>query len=177
MEVWKDILDFPGYQVSNIGRIRSFINFKGQTVEEPHILKPLFNNKTGYEFIHLSKDKHPHNRYVHRLVAEAFCYKKLGRNEINHLDGNKLNNTYTNLEWCTRSENIQHAYNTGLKNPSRANRIPIRIIETDEIFDSITDCSKVVGKNRSKISQCLSDKHCRTSYNGYHFEYVGNKQI
>lgn len=172
MEIWKDILDFPGYQVSNAGRVRSFINFKGQTTEQPHVLKLLINNKTGYVFVHLIRDKYSYNRYVHRLVAEVFCYKKHGCEEINHIDGDKLNNNYTNLEWCTRSENIKHVYSTGLKTPARANRIPIRVIETNEIFDSITDCSKVVGNNRTKISQCLNDNHNRVSYNGYHFEYI-----
>ena len=172
METWRDIKDFPGYQVSNYGKIRSFINFKGRLVEEPHMVKWLFNSKTGYVFIHLSRDGKPYNRYVHRLVADAFCDNNHYGMEINHIDGNKLNNHCDNLEWCTRSENIKHAFDTGLKVASKANSIPIRVVETGEVFDSIKDCSRVVGPSKSKISQCLNSKHRRSSYNGYHFERI-----
>jgi hypothetical protein len=52
--------------------------------------------------------------YVHRLVAAAFC-DLLAHEEVNHRDGNKDNNTATNLQVCTRSENVQHSYDTGLR--------------------------------------------------------------
>ena len=52
--------------------------------------------------------------FVHRLVAECFCEKPPGKVEVNHKDGNKLNNHYSNLEWVTHLENVRHAYRTGL---------------------------------------------------------------
>ena len=62
----------------------------------------------------------PHNKkmeYVHRLVALRYCInpKPEEYHEVNHIDGNKTNNHYTNIEWCSRAQNIQHAYDTGLK--------------------------------------------------------------
>lgn len=53
--------------------------------------------------------------YIHRLVAECFIPNHAGFDEINHKDGNKANNSVENLEWCTRSENNRHAFQTGLR--------------------------------------------------------------
>lgn len=179
MEVWEDIRGFPGYQVSNAGHIRSFIDHKGNIGNVPHSLATLVNNRTGYAFVHLYSGESYKNKYVHRLVAEAFCSRSRDKNEVNHIDGDKLNNDYQNLEWCNRSENITHAYRTGLKTTNaiaKAHGIPIKVVETGATFDSITDCSRVVGSSRTKISQCLNDRHPRTTYNGYHFEYLNNNE-
>lgn len=56
---------------------------------------------------------------VHRLVAKAFIPGFDPAKDVNHKDGNKLNNRVDNLEWCTRSENIRHAYNIGLRRPPK----------------------------------------------------------
>ena len=59
---------------------------------------------------------------VHRLVAYSFVDKVEGKYEINHKDGDKTNNHYTNLEWCNRSENMKHAWSTGLMSHSAEGR-------------------------------------------------------
>ena len=71
-------------------------------------------NSTGYWRVDLQKGKTKRSVFVHRLVAEAFIPKKEGCDYVNHKDGNKRNNNVSNLEWCTRSENVRHAYATGL---------------------------------------------------------------
>lgn len=71
-------------------------------------------NSTGYYRVDLQDKNKRRSVFVHRLVAEAFIEKEPSRDFVNHKDGNKLNNRVDNLEWCTRSENIVHAYKTGL---------------------------------------------------------------
>jgi hypothetical protein len=110
MEKWKDIEGFDGdYQISNHGRVKSFKN--GCKIIG-------VNNKTngaGYKDIQLCKyGKVTHHR-VHRLVATHFCKRQYGNDIVNHIDGDKLNNYYSNLEWTTSSKNSIHALNTGLR--------------------------------------------------------------
>ena len=82
------------------------------------ILKPQLNKKGGYYRVGLGGGK---REYVHRLVAKTFYddFDESKRYDINHMDGNKLNNSIANLEWYTRKENIQHAFDNGLKSASR----------------------------------------------------------
>lgn len=74
-------------------------------------------DKDGYVIIGLSHNKKQHMCKQHRLVGEAFIPNPYNKPQINHKDGNKRNNHYSNLEWVTSSENIKHALNTGLKIP------------------------------------------------------------
>ena len=106
-ELWKPVPVFDKYHVSNFGRFKSF--HKGKT----KILKPA-PALNGYLQVGLCKDNQQKNFLVHRLVALAFIPNPNGKPQINHRDGNKLNNHVSNLEWCTPSENQRHAYDTGL---------------------------------------------------------------
>lgn len=100
MEIWRDIEEFKGqYQISSWGRVRNKDGF---------ILKPYVNQK-GYIRISLQQGKRSIKRRVHRLVAQAFIPNPLNLPQVNHKDGNKQNNSYTNLEWVTNSENLHHA--------------------------------------------------------------------
>ena len=125
------------------------------------------NNGLGYFRVGIG---HSNPCYVHRLVAETFL--KTSNNpkaiEVNHIDGCKTNNHYSNLEWTTTHQNVQHAWRIGLKTPSNMRRI--RILETGEIFESISDCARAVNGIQGNISLCLSGK--RDTHRGFHFEYV-----
>ena len=116
MEIWKDIEGYEGlYQVSNLGRVKSIYGWCGNRfVKRTKILKLKINNK-GYTKVYLYKNKKSKMFFVHRLVAMAFVPNPNNLPQVNHKDGNKLNNSIGNLEWCTCSENIKHAYKTGLK--------------------------------------------------------------
>jgi hypothetical protein len=116
MEIWKNIENFEGfYQVSNKGRVKS-LNRKladGRTWNERIMKTPL---SAGYPSVSLRLNNVYLKERVHRLVGKAFVKDyKLGY-IINHIDGNKLNNNHTNLEWCTHKHNVNHAFSTGLNN-------------------------------------------------------------
>jgi len=110
-EEWKTIEDFPDYEVSSQGRVKSFKRYK-----EGKILKPGKDRK-GYLVVNLYKNRKRYHKRIHRLVLEAFKpIENSNKFECNHKDGNKENNYIENLEWMTCSENHKHAHRIGLKN-------------------------------------------------------------
>ncbi|MES2620168.1 MAG: NUMOD4 domain-containing protein [Bacteroidota bacterium] len=123
MEIFKDIKGYEGfYQVSNLGTVRSierkYIDSKGvQKRRSGKVLSP-FKTRCGYLLVIVSKEGIAIKYSIHRLVAETFINKVDKRECVNHIDGNKQNNAVDNLEWCSHSENIKHAFRTGLKKPS-----------------------------------------------------------
>ena len=104
-EIWKDIPNYEGlYQISDTGRIKS--------LKRNIILKPS-TNKNYFKII-LCKNGSKKTYFIHRLVAIAFISNPKNLLEVNHIDGNKLNNNVNNLEWCTRKENVEHSIRNGL---------------------------------------------------------------
>jgi hypothetical protein len=116
---WKDIESY-GYQVSEDGQIRSkerYVknsNYGTVRLVPEHILKQEISN-SGYKSITILVNNKRKHFYIHQLVANSFVDNPNGYKIINHLDGNKDNNHYTNLEFTTSSSNNQHAYDIGLK--------------------------------------------------------------
>lgn len=112
MEQWKDIADYEGlYQVSSLGRVKSLKDNKGKKREK--ILKQYLSNG-NYLFVGLRKNNKRKNYRIHKLVANAFISNPLNKPCVNHIDGNKANNNINNLEWVTYSENMKHAFKSGL---------------------------------------------------------------
>jgi hypothetical protein len=115
-EIWKPVSGYEDcYAVSDQGRIKRTANFgsrsKGLLAQRP---------KRGYVTFHLCKNGVRKDRYAHKLVWEAFNGPVLTGKQINHLNGNKIDNRLCNLEICTLSQNMQHAYRV-LKIPAPNN--------------------------------------------------------
>lgn len=169
MEIWKDIVGFEGlYKISNEGNILSLLTDK--------VLSP-YNNK-GYLMVRLYKNSKPSSLYVHRLVAQTFVENPNGYVEINHIDENKRNNHYSNLEWCSRVHNCNHgSRNDRIGVASSVNKlIPVvqlskegNIINT---FNSINEAGEYFGKNPSHISSCCTGKR-KTAF-GFVWKYLNN---
>ena len=116
-EMWKTIEKYPNYMISNLGRIKS-LNYKRTGKEQ--ILKQSINGR-GYYYVLISINNKYKNILIHKAVAEAFLENNNNYSDVNHIDGNKLNNCITNLEFCTRSENIKHAYKNNLRSKQVGN--------------------------------------------------------
>ena len=109
IEIWKDILGYEDlYKVSNLGRIKSLVSSKKERI--------LKSDRGGdyYNRVFLRKDKKTKTYRVHRLMAQTFLPNPENKPMVNHKDGNKLNNSLDNLEWCSSLENVRHARKSGL---------------------------------------------------------------
>lgn len=114
-ELWKEIKGYDGfYKISNHGRILSTGGQCG-TVHRKPLIRKTGMTRDGYENIPLNAKGKNKTYRVHRLVAEYFIPNPENKETVNHIDGDKLNNHVSNLEWATREENIQHSYDLGLK--------------------------------------------------------------
>lgn len=120
-EIWKPVVGFEGsYEVSDWGNVRSVERYvpclMGNRMRlSPAKIKSQHLNKFGYKRLQLRKNNKYYNKVVHRLVAEAFIPNPNNLREVNHMHGNKLDNRYEFLEWCSPKENQQHALLTGLR--------------------------------------------------------------
>lgn len=189
MKSWRNIEGFPDYRVSSEGEIKSCKNNRHGTTDEYHAIRQRVNTNTGYKQAILVNKNGPKTLNVHRVVAQAFIANDRGCRDVNHIDGNKMNNRADNLEWCSHKDNIRHAMDNGLMQPHRlteeelergrrmgvekaveVRRRPIRIVETGEEFYSIAECARAIGGEVQNIVKCL--KGLRHTHKGYHFEYL-----
>lgn len=156
---WKPSKKDPDILVSDSGRVLSYKRGSWRELKQS-------DNGSGYLRVGIG---HENPQYVHRLVAETFIDNPnpSEKTDVNHIDGNKHNNSASNLEWCTKSENEKHAHRTGLK---KAQGRPVRIVETGEIFESQAECARAIGGIQGNIALCLTNR--RHTHRGYHFEYV-----
>lgn len=115
-EIWHDVIGYEGlYKVSNLGNVKMLQRLlPDKRILKEKILKQQIQ-RNGYLLVGLRKEGKQKFILVHRIVASAFIPNIENKKQVNHIDGNKLNNKVNNLEWVTASENIKHAYKTGLK--------------------------------------------------------------
>lgn len=118
-EEWRDIIDFEGlYQISNLGNFRKHPSKQGKSKNPKPLERKISTNRFGYKYIDLCKGNKKSKKTVHQAVAAAFITGFSYGMHVNHIDGNKENNTLTNLEIASCSENNTHAFALGL-NPKK----------------------------------------------------------
>ena len=114
-EIWKPLKEFPLYEVSSHGRIRSYHNNRHGVSTEPKILSPGVDGK--YRLIHLRDPSGKRKKKrIHNLVCETFHPRMEGKTQVLHRDDNPLNNHMNNLYWGDYSDNIQDQIKNGLHN-------------------------------------------------------------
>lgn len=127
-------------------------------------------NNSGYMTVSLGK--HMPGQLVHVLVAEAFVSGYEPGLDVDHKNGKKWDNRAENLQFLSRSDNIKRAFEMGLakghKGPN-AGTPPrkVRIVETDEVFPSVSECARHLNGSAGAISQCINGM--KTHYRGIHF--------
>ena len=187
-EIWKDKKDYEGlYQVSNLGNIRSLtrkVKCKNDTfrIVNGKMLIPI-QMKNGYLFVNLWKNNIVKRKLVHRLVATAFIPNPANKQEVNHIDANKTNNNYFNLEWNTRPENTFHSYKMNLREEQRKNVAMTnkklksknvaqydKNMQLTKTFPSASEAARYYGYNQSAISECC--RGIRKKAYGYIWKYI-----
>ena len=137
-ETWNNIKNYEGlYEVSNTGRVRSvkrsITHKNGKIRVYPSKEKSTEINNCGYPRTGLSKDGKQIKYFIHRIVAEAFIPNPDNLKQVNHKDGNKLNNDVSNLEWVSQVRNIQHSIDIGLRKVTGSDNSQSKLTEVDVV--------------------------------------------
>lgn len=189
IEEWRDIPGFEGYQVSNFGQIRS-MNYRHKKGEY-RVLKGYLTT-CGYKVVKIRRK----SVLVNRAVALAFIPNPQNKSEVDHIDGNRLNNRLDNLRWVTHSENIHNPItlagmrlrSIGEKNPFYGKHHKpetvayIRSIQAKRVgqfslsgelirvWNSTMDIQRELGIPNSNISRCCLEG--RPTARGYRWKYI-----
>ena len=179
-EIWKDVVGYEGlYKISNLGNV---LSTRRNYSKGCKYLTPFENG--GYDRVTLVVNSKHKNLLVHRLVAEAFIPNPEQKEAVNHIDGNKKNNTVDNLEWVTKQENTIHAINIGLRPPSapphrdykrgngpRSKAVYQYDLSNDFItkWDCAEDAADHVNGQKGSIGRCCRGE--RQTHKGFIWKY------
>ena len=173
-EIWKNIEEYPNYQVSNMGRVKRLSTGYYRRTEK--ILKPQLQNN-GYLHIKLSQKDKTKCILVHRLVAQVFIPNPNNLPQVNHINEDKTDNRVENLEWCTQKYNIN--YGNGISKRVKTNKENGTYKKIGEInskirsksilqfskdnsfirkWDCIMDVQRELGYDNKQISSCLKNR-------------------
>lgn len=163
-KIWKAVPGYGGkYEVSNRGDVR---NPKGE------YLKP-FPIPKGYLVVDLCHNGKKTHIRVNRLVAEAFIPNPDNKAEVNHKNGNKADNRVENLEWSTKSENMIHAYRSGLQTKGRHPIRKVRCLEDGKVYPTAGEAARTYGIAPHAVTNSCQRMSTRGKHN---FRYVEERQ-
>lgn len=171
-EIWKDIQDYEGmYQISNLGRVKGLLinkevsrgTGKIKYCKPERVLDCSMSNY-GYKRCQLKNGVKSKQFFIHRLIASAFVPNPNNLDTVNHIDGDKLNNSISNLEWCTLAENTKHAFKTGLNKPYQRSNIKgiqkhskqVQCAKTGKVWPSIKAACIDLNTNPSSLKRILN---------------------
>ena len=170
---WKVIDNFSNYSVSDTGYVRNNVTDKTLAYRRAGM---------GYFKVTLCKDGKHYECYIHRLVANAFIPNPANKPQVNHIDGNKQNNSISNLEWVTDKENKQHLYSRldttetrkkmSLSRRGAKNGYSHKVIrlEDKKVYDCVGEAAREIGVHRACVSDVCRGKQKTTG--GFHFMYL-----
>ena len=171
-EVWKNVAGYDGlYQISNLGRLKS-----------NHCVRKLQLNNNGYYWLPLNKNGKQRRAYIHRLVAEAFLPRIEGKEFVDHINTDRLDNRVDNLRWCTRSENANNPISKvnyangrerwlkthrGKNSPFAIKVVGINAITGEKIYFGSIRETEDAGFREEGVAKCVRKE--RKSHRGYYW--------
>ena len=168
-EVWKTYPEHPWIEVSNLGRVKTKdrVVMRKDGKKYPvkgQVLKQQLN-KRGYLFIRFSVNGKGVNRYVHRMVAITFIPNPNNYPEVNHIDNNPINNSASNLEWCTDQYNQNYKKNFGTS-PAEVFGHPVFAVDLEtrvvSRFESQSEAARKLGVYAENINKVVKGKLIQT---------------
>ena len=172
-EIWKPIPGYEDYyEASSLGRIKRLAGWRngrwGKIYVEEKLLTP-HDCGRGYCQVKFCVNGIRSQPSLHRLIAMTFIPNPSNLPQVNHKDGNKLNNNVENLEWCTCAENSQHRSRV-LKKWVGHPKKPVRCIDTDEVYESSHHASRALDISQGAIFSACQGKMNKAG--GLRFEFV-----
>lgn len=170
------IPEFPEYKINTKGEVYSRYKFKTAIVTgEWRLVKPVLDKGVGYYLVTMvnATTKVRKNQFIHRLLAQGFIPNIFMKPQVNHIDGNKRNNTLTNLEWATSQENSQHSVDLGMTTFTHS-EVAIEQYSTDKVTLLATHRSLHEAGRATAIQWQNISKVCRGQRNsagGFYWKY------
>ena len=167
-EIWRALLGIPGIEVSTLGNIRTLdrvISSEKMTCfKKGRVLKQRGNNY-GYLLVNIPIAGKQVTKLVHRLVAQIFLPNTDNLPEVNHKDGNRMNNNVSNLEWCSHSYNMKYREKFGISNTESLG-VPVFAINLTTLkvskYRSQKDASRALGVYQANINKVIKGRRNHT---------------
>lgn len=171
-EIWKPIPNYEGlYEASNFSIVRSVkrtvidYNSDFSRTLKSVTLNPTLSKK-GYYYVTLCKGGVRRKFLLHRIISQCYIQNPLSHDCVNHIDGNKKNNSIINLEWCSYSENNKHAYMKGLRIPYErfGEKNPKSVLNNSTVLqlrlmrlngDTYSGIAKKLGISKSAVAKVI----------------------